>query len=64
MVQVGDKGLEGGWKMRVWDRSPPKHLFDHLNATNLLESLRIDRTDRLPCLFAKPPGTTNSNKKT
>jgi len=52
-----DQGVEGEGVL------PPKNLFDHLNAANFPESVRIDRTDRLSRLFTKPRGTTDANDK-
>ena len=43
---------------------PPKRFFDDLNAANPPESVRVDRTDRLSCLFTKPHGTADANEKT
>lgn len=46
------------------DGLPPKRLLNHLDATNIPESPRVDCADRLSRLFTKPQWSTDANNYT
>ena len=46
------------------DGLPPKRLLDNLDATNILEPRRIDRTDRPSRLVTESNWTTDTNEDT